>query len=83
MVELTPEYQQFVEAQVATGIFKDTSEVIEAGLELLRKAAKQREYELTVKAISDTIPDMESGRGRTIEEVNRSIRDRLGFAQSP
>jgi Arc/MetJ-type ribon-helix-helix transcriptional regulator len=82
MLELTPENQQFIDAQVAIGAFKDPADVIQAGLELLRKTAAQRDYEETVREIREGIPDMEAGRGRTLDEVDRSIRIKLGFPQS-
>jgi len=80
MIELTPEQKQFVEAQVATGGYKDPSEVVQAGIDMLRRAA-ELDYAETVQEIQDVIPDMEADRGRTIEEVDASIREKLGFAK--
>ncbi len=80
MIEFTPEQQHFIEAQVAAGGFKDPAEVVHAGLELLRKATTQ-DYAETVQGIQETLPDLEAGRGRTIEEVDAEIRDKLGFAK--
>jgi Arc/MetJ-type ribon-helix-helix transcriptional regulator len=81
MIELTPKQQQFVEAQVAAGGFKDPTEVVQAGIELLRKAA-ERDYSETVREIHETIPDLEAGRGRSIEEVDTALREKLGFTKS-
>jgi len=80
MIELTPEHQQFVEAQVAAGGFKDPAEVVRAGIELLRKAA-EHDYTETVQEIQQAVPDMEVGRGRTIEEADVAIREKLGFSK--
>lgn len=83
MIELTPEQKQFVDAQMATGAFKDPSEVVQAGFELLRKATERREYDETVQEIQAAIPDMEANRGRTIEQADAAIREKLGFSGSP
>jgi Arc/MetJ-type ribon-helix-helix transcriptional regulator len=37
MIELTPQQQQFVDAQVATGAFKEPAEVVGVALELLQQ----------------------------------------------
>jgi len=83
MIELTPEQNQFVETQIATGNFKDPSEVIQAGIELLRKTSAQQEYDATVKEIQAALPDIEAGRGRPLEEADAAIRKKLGFSKSP
>lgn len=43
MIELTPQQQQFVDAQVAAGLFREPTEVISVALELLEQ--RQREHE--------------------------------------
>jgi len=83
MIELTPEQNQFVETLVAAGSFKDSSEVVQAGIELLRKASERREYDATVKEIQKALPDIEAGQGRSVEEADAAIREKLGFASSP
>ena len=80
MIELTPEQQQFVEAQVAAGGFKDPADVVFAGIELLRKAA-ERDYIETVQEIHAVVPDMKAGRGRNIEEADAALRKKLGFGK--
>jgi len=42
MLELTPQQQEFVDAQVATGMFRGPGEVVSAALSLLSE--RQREY---------------------------------------
>lgn len=80
MIQLSEEQQQFVDSQVASGEYNDSSEVVRAGIELLRKAA-DRSYAETVQEIQEAIPDMQAGRGLGIEEVDRSIREKLGFTK--
>lgn len=83
MIQLTPQQHDFVQAQIEAGSFKDSSEVVQAGLELLREAAAQNDYDETVAAIREAVPDMQAGRGRPIEEADASIREQLGFTKSP
>ena len=40
MLELTPQQQQFVDAQVAAGNFSEPAEVVQAGLDLLQQTAQ-------------------------------------------
>ena len=79
MIELTPEQKQFVEAQVATGSFKDSTEVVQAGIDLLRKAAAQRECGEAVDDIRKGHLDIEAGKGQTIEEAFADVRKKLGL----
>ncbi len=53
MLELTPDQQQFVNAQVALGGYKDPAEVVQAGIELLRKAVDSDSSQ-TVQEIRDS-----------------------------
>jgi len=50
MIELTPQQQQFVNAQVSAGIFNKPDEVVGAALDLLQ--LRQTEYERLQSAIS-------------------------------
>jgi antitoxin ParD1/3/4 len=60
MIELTPQQQQFVEAQVATGAFKEPSEVISVALALLQQ--RQREHDEYVRnELSKGIAALEAG----------------------
>lgn len=43
MVELSPQHQQFVDAQVSAGLFQKPAEVVGAALDLLRQ--RQGEYD--------------------------------------
>lgn len=75
MIELTPSQQDFVEAQVATGVFRDPGEVLQAALELL--SSRQQEYAL----LKDAIAQVERGEVAEldVEDVKRSGRLRLGL----
>ena len=50
MIELTPQQQQFVDSQIATGRFKEPAEVVGAALTLLQ--LRQREYDQLQTAIA-------------------------------
>ncbi len=50
MIQLTPSQQSFVDSQIATGIFRDSNEVVQAALELL--SSRQREYSQLAEAIA-------------------------------
>ena len=50
MIELTPQQQQFVDAQVASGVFKEPTEVVGVALGLLQQ--RQREYDQLQTAIA-------------------------------
>ena len=79
MIQLTPEQQQFVEAQIATGSYRAPEEVIEEALQLLSKQ-KFREQETVKTAIRASIPDMDAGRGTPLEEMDAEIWGTFGFA---
>ena len=72
MIELTPPQQEFIDAQVAAGLFKEPSEVVEAALDLLQQ--RQREFEQLGTAIEHV------KRGEyselDIEDVKRRGRER-------
>jgi putative addiction module CopG family antidote len=67
MIELTPQQQQFIDAQVAAGIFKEPTEVVGAALDLFRE--RQKEYE----RLKGAIAQVERGEYSPldIEEVKR------------
>jgi putative addiction module CopG family antidote len=73
MTQLTPSQQTFVDSQVATGIFRDSSEVVQAALELLNN--RQLEYSQLVEAIAQ----VERGEVAELdmEDVKRRGRQRL------
>jgi len=72
MIELTPQQQQFVDAQVAAGAFREPSEVVRAALDLLQQ--RQGEYEKLKTAIAQ----VERGEfdKLDIEDIKRRGRER-------
>jgi antitoxin ParD1/3/4 len=72
MIELTPQQQQFVDAQVATGAFKEPSEVVRAAIDLLQQ--RQGEYE----QLRTAIEQVERGdlEPLDIEDIKRRGRER-------
>ena len=72
MIELTPQQQQFVDAQVASGVFKEPAEVVGVALSLLQQ--RQREYDQLQTAIAQT----ERGEYEPldIEDIKRRGRER-------
>ena len=80
MLELTPQQQQFVEAQVAAGNFSEPTEVVQAGLDLLRRSA-QREHDETVEDIRQGLRDYEDGKSQPLAEAMDDIRSELGLSK--
>ena len=76
MIELTPQQQQYVDAQVATGTYKGPAEVVQAALDLLRKTA-QRERDETIEDIRQSMEDEKAGRVRPLKEVVEEIRQEI------
>ena len=72
MIELTPQQQQFVDALVALGTFKEPAEVVGVALSLLQQ--RQREYDQLTTAIGQ----FERGEYAPldIEDVKRRGRER-------
>ncbi|MEO1498388.1 MAG: type II toxin-antitoxin system ParD family antitoxin [Planctomycetota bacterium] len=79
MIELTPQQQAFVDQQIALGDYRDPAEVVQAGLELLRQEAADRESRATVADIHAAMAERERGEGSTIEESMARIRAELGL----
>jgi putative addiction module CopG family antidote len=72
MIELTPQQQQFVDSQIATGVFKAPSEVVGAALELLQE--RQGEYD----QLKDAIAQIEHGEVSELDpdDIKRRGRER-------
>jgi putative addiction module CopG family antidote len=72
MIELTPQQQEFVDAQVAAGVFKEPAEVVGVALSLLQQ--RQWEYDQLRHAIEQV------KRGEyeplDIEDIKRRGRER-------
>jgi putative addiction module CopG family antidote len=72
MLELTPQQLQFIDAQVASGMFREPSEVVGAALSLLSE--RQREY----AQLESAIEKVERGEYKPLdaEDIKRRGRDR-------
>ncbi len=72
MIQLSPQQQQFVDAQVASGIFKEPAEVVGVALALLQQ--RQGEYDQLKTAIAQ----VERGEYEPldIEDIKRRGRER-------
>jgi putative addiction module CopG family antidote len=74
MLELTPQQHQFIDAQAATGMFREPTEVVGAALALLSE--RQKEY----AELESAIEHVERGvyEEFDIEDVKRRGRKRYG-----
>jgi putative addiction module CopG family antidote len=72
MIQLTPQQQQFVDSQVASGVFNEPAEVVSVALSLLQQ--RQGEYDQLKTAIAQ----VERGEYEPldIEDIKRRGRER-------
>jgi putative addiction module CopG family antidote len=74
MIELSSHQQQFVDSQIATGMFSEPGEVVAVALDLLEQ--RQKEYEQLRTAIE------QDERGEVepldMEDIKRRGRERMG-----
>jgi antitoxin ParD1/3/4 len=81
-VSLTPELEEFIEKEVQTGMYQSASEVIRAGLRLLKdeKVPKPRFMVSSVKEIEDKllvgIRQLNRGEGLPGEVAAKELRER-------
>ncbi len=81
-VSLTPELEQFIEKEVETGMYQSASEVIRAGLRLLKaeKEPKPRFMVSSREELEDKLlvgtRQLERGEGIPGEVAVRQLRDR-------
>ncbi|MDJ0590160.1 MAG: type II toxin-antitoxin system ParD family antitoxin [Pleurocapsa sp. MO_226.B13] len=80
-VSLTKELEQFVQAQVKSGMYYSASEVIREGLRLLKEKDLLRQIKIEEfrKEISKGIDSIESGSSVPfeVEEIEAKERERL------
>ena len=83
-VSLTPELEKFIEQEVETGMYQSASEVIRAGLRLLKdeKAPKPRfmvssMQELEGKLLAG-VRQLDAGEGLPSKVAAKQLRDRAG-----
>lgn len=70
MLELTPQQLQFIDAQVASGMFREPTEVVGAALALLNE--RQREY----AQLETAIKQVERGEYNPLDIEDIKIRGR-------
>jgi antitoxin ParD1/3/4 len=83
-VPLDPELQDFVDRLVASGEYEDASDVVRAGLELLRDqedGLERRRAELYAR-IDEGLGDARAGRTVPAEEVFAKLRHMLTEKQA-
>jgi len=68
-VNLTDRYDQFVEEQVASGLFKNASEVMRAGLRLLEQHDREEQEKLaTLRTLAaEGFKELDQGRGIVLD----------------
>lgn len=68
-INLTDHFNDFVESQIASGHFKNASEVMRAGLRLLEQQAKEDEAKLAVLRglASEAFAALDRGEGTLLE----------------
>jgi antitoxin ParD1/3/4 len=79
-VSLTAELEQFVEDKVESGDFTSASEVVRAGLRLLKEheAEHQARLQALRKAVSEGLEQARRGQTKDGVEVFARVRDRSG-----
>jgi putative addiction module CopG family antidote len=75
MIELTPSQQNFVDAQIAMGAFRNPSEVVQAALDLLD--SRHDEYQQLREAIAQL--DRGEVAVLDVEDIKRRGRRRMGL----
>ena len=78
-VNLTDHYDQFVEEQIASGQFKNASEVMRAGLRLLEQQRQEDQAKLAaLRALAaEAFDQLDQGQGITIEGEEQ-LKDFIG-----
>lgn len=79
-VSLTPEFQKFVEAQVATGRYQSASEVFREGLRLLQEREERRKAAL--KEVRAKVREgLDAARRGELFDGEEVLREILGESQ--
>ncbi|HLP88899.1 MAG TPA: type II toxin-antitoxin system ParD family antitoxin [Nostocaceae cyanobacterium] len=82
-IQLKPEHEQFIQAQIATGRFSNADEVIDIAFQLLAKlnSEYQQWIEETRQKIDVAMAEIERGEGLDGETVVMSIIERFQKAR--
>ncbi|HYC01937.1 MAG TPA: type II toxin-antitoxin system ParD family antitoxin [Azospirillaceae bacterium] len=78
-IDLTESLREFVEGEVASGRFRDASELVQHSLRLLQQgtaADEERKLEVLRAAIQEGLDDLENGRFSdvSIEEIAARVK---------
>ena len=86
-VSLTQELENFVEKEVASGLYQTASEVVRAGLRRLKEEREERLMRLPVSLeeletqLLQSVKSLDAGKGVSGEEVVRRLRKRIKEAR--
>ncbi len=72
--QLPPDIDQRVQSQLALGIYQTPTEVLNEALDALER------QNADIEAIRAGIEDEKAGRLRSLEEVDRDMRERYGLS---
>lgn len=84
MIELTPQQQQFIDTQIATGVFKEPAEVIGVALDLLQQQQRERD-EYVRNELSKGVAAIEAGERVAWDpgRIKQDGRRRLAARKAP
>ncbi|MBN2021950.1 MAG: type II toxin-antitoxin system ParD family antitoxin [Pirellulales bacterium] len=89
-INLTDHFDDFVDAQVTSGRFKNASEVMRAGLRLLEQRAREDEQKLALlrSLASEAFDALDRGQGIVLDgetqlgefigQIGRRVGDKIG-----
>lgn len=86
-VSLTQELENFVEKEVASGLYQTASEVVRAGLRRLKEEREVRLMRLPASLeeletqLLQSVKSLDAGKGVSGEEVVRRLRKRIKEAR--
>jgi antitoxin ParD1/3/4 len=82
-VSVTPELDRFVKAQVESGKYASTSEVVRAGLRLLYEQEQQRaeRRDLLKRLVHEGLQDLDSGKVVETRNVFSKLRKMIDQAE--
>lgn len=72
--EISDTIQQMISQKMATGIYASEEQLLKIALN------KMDDYEQAVADIKEGLEDESAGRVRSLEEVDRDLRQELGFS---
>ena len=76
-ISLGDHFEGFIAAQVSTGLYGNTSEVIRAAL---REMEQRQRKDATLALMARSLEDIDAGRTRPAKQAIREIADELGLS---